>query len=744
VAAWHYVGMEGGSPGDWAVGPYAGALVEGPDDRRMARDARLADGNVEAGAERPADAGPRPYLPALDGLRAFAVMGVVAYHFSLHWADGGYLGVDFFFVLSGFLITGLLVGEWSRARTIALRSFWFRRSKRLLPAVMVLLIVLSVYAWCGGPNIVPSTFGGDAIATLFYYANWHLIVAHQSYFAQFQAPSPLRHMWSLAIEEQFYLIWPLTVVLGLRLGRRRSRGVDPSRPARPPWWRRMQSPGLFWCTVALAAASAIEMTVLFDRHPATDISRIYYGTDTRAFELLIGAALALMMAGDAARSRRTQHVLRAAAPVAAVTLACLWVTGGDDAGNPVSWMFQGGLLVAGLLAAVVIAGVAQPDAGAFGALLSIRPLRWIGRISYGIYLWHWPVYVLMTDVTTGLQGTPLLGARLAATMGAATISFYLVEYPIRHYQWKGWTYVGTMTAGATATIVAVAVGSVSVAAPDLAMPRSRAAAVVSYAAIPKEVPPPIVLPALRVPSAADPLRIMTLGDSVMVNEEAALQASLQSTGAARVTTHGFDGWGLVNDQHMQTDLASVIAQNHPDIIVAMWSWDNAFAEQQPTVYREILTEAIDVMLTPGNGVDGVAIVQFPKVGPRPIIDPTARLQDEVSAEEGRGAFDRIAALLPAHYPGRVTYLPVASSLEINGEFSAWLRTPGGGWVRARKTDNTHLCPVGAAVLATAVTAELTPMLRLPAPAAGWQLGPWASDQTRFGPAGSCPDDQPTS
>ncbi len=123
-------------------------------------------------------------------------------------------GVDLFFVLSGFLITGLLVGEWDRRRTIELRSFWFRRAKRLLPAVMVLLVVLSVYTAFGGPNITPSVFRGDAIATLFYYANWHLILTHQSYFAQFAVPSPLRHTWSLAIEEQFYLVWPLLLLSG--------------------------------------------------------------------------------------------------------------------------------------------------------------------------------------------------------------------------------------------------------------------------------------------------------------------------------------------------------------------------------------------------------------------------------------------------------------------------------------------------------------------------------------------------
>jgi peptidoglycan/LPS O-acetylase OafA/YrhL len=349
----------------------------------IADDGLAVEDNPEAiPVELPPVSGSHHYLPALDGLRALAVAGVVAYHFKLHWANGGYLGVDFFFVLSGFLITGLLVGEWDRHRAIGLRSFWFRRARRLLPAVMLMLAVLSVYAWLGGPNITASTFGADGVATLFYYANWHLIFTHQSYFTQFLLPSPLRHTWSLAIEEQFYLVWPLVVLAGLRMGRRLGKGSTARHARTIP--RRLPRPVAFWCTVALAAASATEMAVLYVGSHGGDLNRVYYGTDTRAFELLIGAALALMVTGRPDHSPRVRRLLHGAAPAAAVALAVLWVTAGDDAGNPVAWMFKGGLVVAGLLAAVIIAGVAQPDPGGFGRLLSVRPLRWVGGISYGI------------------------------------------------------------------------------------------------------------------------------------------------------------------------------------------------------------------------------------------------------------------------------------------------------------------------------------------------------------------------
>jgi peptidoglycan/LPS O-acetylase OafA/YrhL len=696
--------------------------------------------------ELPPVSGSHHYLPALDGLRALAVAGVIAYHFGFRWANGGYLGVDFFFVLSGFLITGLLVGESNGRGTIGLRSFWFRRAKRLLPAVMLLLVVLSVYARLGGPNITASTFTGDGIATLFYYANWHLIFTHQSYFTQFELPSTLRHTWSLAIEEQFYLVWPLLIVAGLGLGRRRAgrRGAHAVPPSRART-RGLPRPAAFWCTAALATASAVEMTVLYTRSHGADLNRVYYGTDTRAFELLIGAALALMVTGRPDHSpagRRRLHVL---APLAAVVLGVLWVTAGgpDHDTSPSAWMFRGGLVVAGLLAAVVIAGVAQPDPGGFGRMLSFRPLRWVGRISYGLYLWHWPVYVLMTDVTTGLTGWTLLVARLAATVGAATISFMLLERPVRRYPWRGWTFLGVMAAGAAVTVTALVLSTAPAAAPVVIGKGASEVRVVSPTALPRPLPPPIDLPAGRVPSAADPLRVMTIGDSVMVDGEAGIAAALQATGVVRVSPHGYPGWGFVNDPAFQHDLAGAISEDHPEVIVMMWSWDNADALARPALFRAQLTEAIDVMLAPGDGVDGIAVVQFPKIGPNDaVIDPVQRQRAAAQAEAGRRAFDRIVSTLPARYPGRITYLPVAPALEIDGRFSPWLHTNDGGWIRARKTDNVHLCPAGAAVLGAAVTSELSPMFHLPAPAPGWIDAGWTRDESRFGPPGACPDDQP--
>jgi hypothetical protein len=226
----------------------------------------------------------------------------------------------------------------------------------------------------------------------------------------------------------------------------------------------------------------------------------------------------------------------------------------------------------------------------------------------------------------------------------------------------------------------------------------------------------------------------------MWDAEPALQAVLQATGDAKVSTSAFPGWGLINDKNFQTDLADAVTRDHPEVIVAMWSWDNGYAYAHPAAYLRLLTEAIGAMLAPGDGVDGIAIVQFPKVGPQlQVIDPAQRQEGLVAAERNRQAFDRIVSKLPAAYPGRVTYLPVASSLEVDGRYSAWLPTVEGGWIRARMTDNTHLCPPGAAALAAKVTSELSPMFDLSPPAPGWITSGWVDNPTRYN---DCPDDQP--
>jgi peptidoglycan/LPS O-acetylase OafA/YrhL len=347
------------------------------------------------------------HLPALDGLRAFAVAGVLCYHADLAWAKGGFLGVDMFFVLSGFLITTLLLLERRETGAIAVGAFWVRRARRLLPALALLLGIVVLYAaFLAAPDEL-RTIRGDALASIAYVANWRFIFSGSSYFAQFQAPSPLRHVWSLAIEEQFYLIWPLIVmaVLKLRNGSMRALAIVAG---------------------GMLAGSVLLMTLLYE--PGRDPSRVYYGTDTRAQSLLVGALLAmLLLYHPVIESRTGKLALRIGGVIAALGLAAMWLSISDHSG----FLYRGGFGLEAVLVAVVIAAVTRPDAGVLGAFLSLAWLRWVGQISYGLYLYHWPVYVALDADSTGLDGYALVALRVAVTFAIATASYYLVEMPVR-------------------------------------------------------------------------------------------------------------------------------------------------------------------------------------------------------------------------------------------------------------------------------------------------------------------------
>jgi peptidoglycan/LPS O-acetylase OafA/YrhL len=215
-----------------------------------------------------------PYLPGLDGLRALAVIVVLLYHADLPWLPGGFLGVEVFFVISSYLITALLVAEWRQHGRIDLKAFWFRRARRLLLALYLLLAVTLAYAVVFLPEEVTG-LRSDVIAALGYVTNWYLVFGHESYFEAIGRPSLLKHLWSLAVEEQFYLLWPPVLAVGLSMGARR--------------WRERR---VLLVALSGAAASAVLMGALY--RPEADPSRLYFGTDTRATGLLMGAALALV------------------------------------------------------------------------------------------------------------------------------------------------------------------------------------------------------------------------------------------------------------------------------------------------------------------------------------------------------------------------------------------------------------------------------------------------------------------
>jgi peptidoglycan/LPS O-acetylase OafA/YrhL len=349
------------------------------------------------------------YLPGLDGLRALAVGAVVAYHVHVGWAQGGLLGVGVFFTLSGYLITDLLLGQQERTGHLQLTDFWLRRARRLLPALFVMLAVVVAWVTLLDRSMLPAIRGAVA-ASAVYVTNWWLIAQHNSYFAQFGPPSPLGHLWSLAVEEQFYLIWPWLLWIGLRYRRTRS-GLDLPLAA---------------ASLLLAAASAVLMALLY--RPGYDPTRIYDGTDTRAFALLIGSALAFLWPSRHLRDHvapRARWMLEGAGIAGLVIFAVL--VAGTSQYSP--FLYRGGLVLLSFGTALMVAAAASP-ATSFGRILGWRPLRWLGVCSYGIYLWHFPIIVLTTPADG--QDPPVRAVlQVAATVGCAALSWRYLEEPIR-------------------------------------------------------------------------------------------------------------------------------------------------------------------------------------------------------------------------------------------------------------------------------------------------------------------------
>jgi peptidoglycan/LPS O-acetylase OafA/YrhL len=356
------------------------------------------------------------YLPGLDGLRALAVGAVVAYHMDLGWAQGGLLGVGVFFTLSGYLITDLLVGQYERTGGLQLVDFWLRRARRLLPALFVMLTVVVAWVTLLDRSLLPEVRGA-ASASAVYVTNWWLIVQHTSYFAQFAPLSPLGHLWSLAVEEQFYLIWPWLLWLGLRWMRTGAGS-----------YKRLAAASLL-----LAAVSAVAMALLY--RPGYDPTRVYDGTDTRAFALLIGAALAFVWPSTRLPvrvDRRTRWVLDGAGVAGLAVFAVLvWRTSEYS-----PFLYRGGLVLLSFATALMVAAAASP-ASRFGRIMGGESLRWLGVRSYGIYLWHFPIIVLTTPAAGG--DTPSRRVlQLAAIIGCAAVSWRYVEEPIRRGGLSKW------------------------------------------------------------------------------------------------------------------------------------------------------------------------------------------------------------------------------------------------------------------------------------------------------------------
>ncbi|PZQ90506.1 MAG: acetyltransferase [Leifsonia xyli] len=386
----------------------------------------------------------RARVAGLDGLRAIAVIVVVLFHLTPGAVIGGYLGVDIFFVVSGFIITRLLLVEHVSTGRIRLGSFWARRARRLLPALVVLLVVCSSAALLVGGDVLLG-LGAQLLTAMTFSSNWYLIANGSDYFAG-TAPELFRNLWSLAVEEQFYLLWPLVLLLVvLRLPR-----------------------GGRIATLALAtAASALAMALLLTPGSPTSV---YYGTGTHAFGLTLGALLAIVSRWWSTRqlewSRGARRALGVAGVVALAGLLTLAAVMPGDA----DWTYRGGLFAVAVLTTVLIAAFLVPDSP-LARVVDIAPLRWVGERSYGIYLWHWPVFVLLAAAlprwtTDAGLAWALGGIAAAITVVASWLSFRFVETPIRRdgfrasgRRWAtGWSRSRRAAVASTAVLVLLVAG----------------------------------------------------------------------------------------------------------------------------------------------------------------------------------------------------------------------------------------------------------------------------------------------
>lgn len=441
------------------------------------------------------------YLPALDGIRGVAMIGILGVHGGVYLTAGGFFFLDSFFALSGFLITSLLIVEWRRSGTIKLGAFWARRARRLLPALFFMLIGVAILYGLFVPAGTYPTLRGDALSALFYFANWHFIVAGSDYFHMTGLTSPLIHTWSLAVEEQFYLVWPLVFLGVLKLTR--SLRI------------------LLVVALVGAIASATEMALVYN---PTDINRLYFGTDTHAQSVLVGATLAIGLALWAARNRKgdeqdwqartpwARWVLTAVGTVGLVVSGIL-VTSvhSDDA-----FVYHGGFFLAAVASALVLLSVSCAQTSPVARLLAFPLFTFVGRISYGMYLWHFPLFAFIDEQRTGLSGWPLYVVRVIPTVAIALVSFFVVERPIRQ---------GTFFRGLRARLLTLPAAGVVVLAIVLAtMPATDTIAV--GAAASGSVPATPLAATVPATDATAPTRVLLVGDSQALTLGIGLQAAL--------------------------------------------------------------------------------------------------------------------------------------------------------------------------------------------------------------------------
>jgi peptidoglycan/LPS O-acetylase OafA/YrhL len=663
------------------------------------------------------------HLPALDGLRALAVVAVLLFHAG--HLDGGFLGVDLFFALSGFLITSLLLRDAERG-DLHLRTFWGRRFRRLLPAVFGMIVIVTLLVWAFGE---PATLDGvltDGPWAVLYLANWHSIAEAGGYWESFENPGMFDHLWSLAIEEQFYVLWPIVVLLVWR-------------------WAARPSRTLAQLTTVGIVASVGAMVLLYD---GGDPTRVYVGTDTRAASVLVGA-LAATAVGRAAgvRVRHRLGPMRLDVLVGVLGLGLLWSWVTVD-GASSSVLYRGGMFAHSAAAAAVVLLVAASPASRIGHLLGWAPLAFVGRLSYGLYLWHWPIYAWLSPDRVGWEGAPLTVLRIAASAAAALVSLHLLEDPVRYRAtWargrRGVLALGTAVATVlgllvlvpapqseiaafdpgsivdfvpstssttTTTVAPTTTGTAAGAAATENTTTATTTTTVTATATATTVPPSTTLPRTAIST------VVWAGDSVAFDQAPAVDAALTAAGLTVDTEAAFPALRLTGEAEfslLDRVLRRVVATDADLVVLQLTIWDR---EADPATFAEDLTN-LDAMLD-AYGVRLLLVtppftgIEEFDVGLAQVVDMAAAGSDELGIE-------------------------LLSTVEVWGPDGEVDLDDDG--VPERKVDRAHVCPSGAARFASWLTAQLAERFDgvVPAPPGDWATGPWTTEPRFDEPIGSC-------
>jgi peptidoglycan/LPS O-acetylase OafA/YrhL len=623
-----------------------------------------------------------PKMPALDGVRGVMVIAVTFYHGGFPGAGGFFLSLDGFFVLSGFLITSLLLIDVRKDGNVNFGKFWSRRARRLLPALIVLVVTILIINIVSGIPSSHSQAAQEGLAAMFYYSNWYYIIVHNGYFGSQLSVSPLQHTWSLAIEEQFYLVWPLILSIIL-------------------WIRRSLWP-LLVATVLGALWSAIEMYRIFDH--GANINHAYYGTDARAQALLVGCSLAIIVAKwNIGKTNISKWVVATLATLGTATLAVLWLT----ASGPAPWAFGGGFFATDVsVACIILATVIMPK-GIFAKILSWRVFRGAGIISYGWYLWQFPVDQWLTVSNVGVGGYLLFLVRTAVGLALAIASYYIVEQPIRTGRllrsWRSFVV----------TPIAV-IGVLSFALTVNALTPSTS--ILSYL--------PSNLPAVPTSYQLDPLKVMIVGDSDALTLGLGL-GSVSNYYGDDIYVDGLLGCGvlsggLIDDKgnigpqggpqscsYWESDYRYDVNSQNPDVavlLVGRWecldhNWGNGWEHIGEPAFdsrlRSSLATAINILHSNGEPVILMTSPYFSQ-GNQPNGAPWPQgLPSRVNE------FNKILRQVASQYPKFVTVFNLNKLADPGGQFAYTING-----VQIRNSDGVHFVPQGAVYLSKPIFAAI--------------------------------------